>query len=438
MVSISIIMPLYNASKYLEECLQSVLNQTYGNYELICINDGSTDSTKDILTKFQKRDDRIKIISNSERSGAAFSRNKGMRIAEGKYLLFLDGDDIFNTKMLEKSYLTIEKYKTDIVMFACRHVHTENIYNKLKITYSQEYRDKFCKRKFTVYECEPYEFASWPLSPCNKLYRRSFVERNNLFFQDLSCANDIYFVYMALLLSSGIIVLEDDEVMIYFRDHCEVDRISYSRNPMCNFEALMHIGKDLVRRNKFKELSPYFYYRAFFSLKDALRARAFYFFLREKGISELCFLHPHCYKELDLYIRRKFDQFEKEEFESGWYRKESILSTYLYYSEERVLNLLKQLKKDHKKIAVWGSGKNGAVLLEFCKEHQLEVDAVIDVAKSRQGQELQGCIISAPEEILNQIQVIVISAYSIYDDVKNEVGGRNIDILDINQILRLY
>lgn len=115
MKDITVIMPLFNAERYLSEALNSVLCQTYGGFELICINDCSTDNTKTILADFQKKDKRIKVLENVERLGAGMSRNKGLREASGEYVIFLDGDDIFEKELLEEARNTMEKNGTDIV-----------------------------------------------------------------------------------------------------------------------------------------------------------------------------------------------------------------------------------------------------------------------------------------------------------------------------------
>ena len=443
--NVSIIMPLYNAEKYLEESLESVLGQTFTNYELICVNDGSTDGTLDILEKFCNKDNRLRVVSNSERSGAAFSRNKGMSMACGKYLAFLDGDDIFDQTMLEKAYVAIEKNAADIVMFDYKHVHTGQIHNKLHIVHGSAYKDKYCKGTFTVFDCEPCEFANWSSGPCNKLYRRNFIQENCLDFQDLSCNNDVYFVCMALLLSSRTIVVEDDCVMVYARDHFEAGRISHDRDSGCIYKALMHIGQELVKRDKFKELSPYFYYRVFFSLKYALegdhnkeRARKFYNFMQEEGISNLCSLDKHHYDISDQYIQTGLERFVKESFESGWYYEESILKAFLYSKKDKVIDLYEKYRKAGKKVAIWGCGNNGKALLEFCIQYKLEVETVIDKSEDKQGSILQGYLVVSPEKALDRIQVIIISAYSIYEDVCKEVGERNIEITDINQFLCFY
>lgn len=102
---ISIIMPLYNAERFLNETLQSIRNQTYTNYELICVDDCSTDRTFEMLQQAMKIDGRIRLLHNNVRSGAAVSRNKGMEEAKGEYLAFLDGDDIFEEEKIGRAHV---------------------------------------------------------------------------------------------------------------------------------------------------------------------------------------------------------------------------------------------------------------------------------------------------------------------------------------------
>ena len=122
MSKMSVIMPLYNAEKYLEECLDSVMAQTFTDFELICVNDAATDATLEIAERFRAKDSRIKILNNDVRSGAAYARNKGMEDAQGEYLAFLDGDDIFDEGMLGAAYQTAIDCMADIVMYEYKHV----------------------------------------------------------------------------------------------------------------------------------------------------------------------------------------------------------------------------------------------------------------------------------------------------------------------------
>ena len=121
MPAISIIIPVYNTKIYLKKCLDSVINQTFKDIEIICIDDGSTDGSLDILQSYAKQDKRF-VILKQEHKGAGEARNNGMNIAKGKYIQFLDSDDWFELNMLENMYNNAEKYSTDILVCSSRKV----------------------------------------------------------------------------------------------------------------------------------------------------------------------------------------------------------------------------------------------------------------------------------------------------------------------------
>ena len=99
---VSIIIPVYNAERFIDDTINSVLNQTYTNWELILVNDCSTDKSREIIEKHVKQDKRIKLINNEVNSRAAISRNNGIKIANGRYLCYLDADDLWDKEKLEK------------------------------------------------------------------------------------------------------------------------------------------------------------------------------------------------------------------------------------------------------------------------------------------------------------------------------------------------
>lgn len=114
---ISIIVPVFNIAEYLNKCLISLINQSYNRIEIICVNDGSSDNSLDILEKFSKRDSRIKIISQKNQ-GLSAARNTGISNAQGEYMVFVDGDDWADVNMCEIAYKTAKKTKADIVMWS--------------------------------------------------------------------------------------------------------------------------------------------------------------------------------------------------------------------------------------------------------------------------------------------------------------------------------
>lgn len=115
MMLVSIIVPIYNAEKYLAETLNCLINQTYKNIEIICINDGSTDKSMEILEKYAQRDKRIKIYSQ-ENKGEAETRNRGVTLANGEYITALDSDDVCSLNTIETSLNKIKENNADIVI----------------------------------------------------------------------------------------------------------------------------------------------------------------------------------------------------------------------------------------------------------------------------------------------------------------------------------
>ncbi|TAH69976.1 MAG: glycosyltransferase [Anaerolineaceae bacterium] len=202
MIDVSVIMPVYNAEKYLPIAMDSLSVQTLNNIEIICVNDGSTDGSADILEKYANKDSRIKVFYQRN-SYAGVARNTGMVVAKGKYLSFLDADDYFKPEMLMEAYMNAEKTQADIVIFGGeyfeedtdRAYHNSGLLKEELIPYNAEYleSDKFDSLFHFTTTC-----------PWNKLYRRSFIEKNKLRFQTYKRVNDAYFVVVAFALSNRI------------------------------------------------------------------------------------------------------------------------------------------------------------------------------------------------------------------------------------------
>ncbi|PKD43280.1 glycosyltransferase [Rhodohalobacter barkolensis] len=126
---ISLIIPIYNVEKYLEKCLLSVANQEYENLEVILVNDGSTDSSREIAKKFTDANDHFKLINQKNR-GRSGARNRGLKEASGKYVIFLDSDDFIDRQMISKLYQQITKHNADIAK--CGYLMFENQTKKIK------------------------------------------------------------------------------------------------------------------------------------------------------------------------------------------------------------------------------------------------------------------------------------------------------------------
>ena len=123
----SVVIPVYNAEKYLAECLDSVLGQTFEDFEVILVDDGSTDSSGIICDGYSKKDRRVKVIHHANK-GTLLSRQEALKKVCGKYILFLDSDDYWEKQLLQNIYETIKKYNCDIVMFRYKYVDENGTY----------------------------------------------------------------------------------------------------------------------------------------------------------------------------------------------------------------------------------------------------------------------------------------------------------------------
>lgn len=196
MVKISVIIPVYNSEKYLERCLNSILNQTFQEFEAICINDGSTDTSLKILESYQNKDSRIKII-NIENSGVSIARNIGLNKAVGKYISFVDSDDYIDNNFLEKLYNEIDKNKAQV---ASASIIRESEKKQVKlIEYKKKETTKNSKDNLIKNQCRKYCFV-W-----NKIYLASFLKENDLYFKDNFIFEDVFFTSSALEMAEKIV-----------------------------------------------------------------------------------------------------------------------------------------------------------------------------------------------------------------------------------------
>ena len=203
MTKISVIVPVYNTHDYLNECIDSVLNQSLADFELICIDDGSTDDSLDILKDYEKKDTKVQVISQENR-GLGASRNVGLNIAQGEYVMFLDSDDYLKSDALEKLYNEANNNDLDLVLFKII-----NFNNKTGKQSRSEYFDmKFLKDivKDDIFTWVQVKERIFDISvtATSKLFKRELISdiafpeglifEDNLFFiKVIFKANSVYF-----------------------------------------------------------------------------------------------------------------------------------------------------------------------------------------------------------------------------------------------------
>ena len=183
MAKISIIVPVYNVEKYLTKCLQSLVNQTFRDIEIICVNDGSTDNSLAVLNDFACSDSRVKVITQ-DNSGVSSARNRGITESTAQYLMFLDGDDYYTPNACELAYEKIEAIGADVGVFGITELYG---FITLSCIVNKNIK-KVCKK---AVEPDLWKFQTYSV---NKIYKKSFLFEQNLKFPvGVKTAEDLIF-----------------------------------------------------------------------------------------------------------------------------------------------------------------------------------------------------------------------------------------------------
>ena len=260
----SVIIPVYNSARYLEQCLDSLINQTLQNIEIICVNDGSTDESLSILNRYKNQDNRIKVF-NQDNKGQSAARNLGIKYSHGEYIGFLDSDDYADRTMFEKLYTAAKQNCSDVVMCSV-HILNEKTgaitpndpYFGLKIFEEQKDADVFFNGVFSYEQCRNFLFRICVV-PWNKLIKTDFLKKNNIkFAEGLSFEDNIF--SLELLLKAGRISLVN-EPLPYYRFGSEYS-LTYGTNDNSKldlFEVFNKMEEVLKKNMVFDMFEAYFF-----------------------------------------------------------------------------------------------------------------------------------------------------------------------------------
>ena len=201
MFKYSIIVPVYNGEKYLERCINSIINQTYKNIELILINDGSEDGTGKICKKYSNNDTRV-IYIKQDKYGVSYSRNKGIENATGDYITFIDADDYINVNTIREMNKKILNNKCDILKYS---YVKESKWLKKNYKFSIQTDKKILKEEYEK-KVIPYMFDTFDLSNVwNAIFKIQLI-RNKKFDEKLSYGEDLKFMIESILDSQSLYI----------------------------------------------------------------------------------------------------------------------------------------------------------------------------------------------------------------------------------------
>ena len=321
MNSISIIIPVYNGSKFISRCLDSILNQTYKNTEVILINDGSTDNSLEIIKEYSNKYKNIKYI-DQKNQGASIARNKGIEESKGKYLVFIDIDDYIESDYLEKLCSSI-KNKDMVVSGYNRVVGSKTIFSKIpKNTYWSAF-------KYT---------ATW-----GKIYNAEFIKKNNIkFLDDVKIGEDLFFNITVINKTNKIGILEYAGYNYYDNEESltnTINKTAKKRN-----QQMLHLLNSIDEIFKETKIDKKYIY--FFYLKTIV-----FYLLTQRGLLS----NKEYYNEYKKYFnfleeyKNKYKLKEKMIFMKGEEFKVNLICNLLIVFrkiklDKLFLNLINNLK----------------------------------------------------------------------------------------------
>lgn len=263
MAKVSVIVPVYNEEQHLRQCMESICNQTLKEIEIICVDDGSTDGSLQILKDYAQKDSRIRVFTQQNQF-AGVARNVGMSHATGKYLSFLDSDDFFEPDMLEKMYNKAEEGTHDIVI--CRYARYYEDSERVEL---QEWGfvDSFFTQKF-----QKEEFSGDKLKCAgifqitngwawDKLFRTDFVRDCGHTFSEFRSSEDGFFVYM-LLTRAGRIAYMDDVLLTHRVNRLQSLSNTKDKDWQNGFKMLMLIKDEMEKLGSYEIFKQSFLNRA--------------------------------------------------------------------------------------------------------------------------------------------------------------------------------
>ncbi len=253
---ISIIIPVYNNEKYLEACLNTISNQTIKNIEIICINDGSTDNSLNILNSYAQKDSRFKVLSQDNK-GQSSARNLGMTIAKGEYMGFMDSDDWAKTDAFEKMYFNAKKFNADISMCAVTTYNEKTFVTNHEDPYTSLniFPDSFQNRIFSFEETYNFIFRIC-VSPLNKIYRRKYLEDKKIKFKEGLFFEDNLFFYETFMQTKKCCLLKEN--LITYRLNSANSTCAKDEKKLDFFKVFEYMEAFLKEKSFYEHLKDYY------------------------------------------------------------------------------------------------------------------------------------------------------------------------------------
>lgn len=453
-IKVSIIIPIYNVENYLIQCLDSVINQTLKEIEIICVEDCSTDNSLSILEEYAKSDSRIKVIRNETNKGLSTVRNIAMAEATGEYIAFLDSDDYVDLSTYEKAYNLAKKNDLDCVLFKTSTVDDKTGEIKDNLDY-------FALKPFEGFEKPIFNNKDTVDFTCNicvqvgsKLLRREFLQQHNITFPDGLIFEDEPFFYNFYLNADKISLL--DENLYYYRVNRDDSIIAKRGKSFGDIVEIFRIIREIIDSspdgkfikdkflnrfisavfNRFNQ-SPDEFKEDFFSdiKKDfndcLLNQNKLSVLNKELKLNSLYVLSCDNYEDFSGYMKDKYNQENYVDCSAHFIQSlnNDLLSTKKVLSEKESIIESKDSLLSEKDSIIESKDKIIAKNKKF--------NEYVDILIKNQDEQLlnQKNLISSKNQIIDEKNKIISSKDKKIDDLKNLVSNLNSVLSDRNDLI---
>ena len=399
---------MHNAQNYLRKCLDSLIAQTFKNFEIICVDDGSFDDSLNILHEYKNAFEKIKIFKQ-EKIGPAFARNFGLKQADGKYVIFLDSDDYFEVNLLEKLYKQAENFDAEISICSSRKVdNNENIIETNSPNFPIDIENTPLGKIFSAQDFKDNIFSLFTTVVWNKLILKSFLEKNEICFPKLNIYEDIAFVHSCIACAEKIIVLNEE--LVNYRVNQAISLASNrSKNTIEAVKSCLALKDFLCKKGIFNEFKNA-YDKAFV---NHIRAEISY-----------------CNQDEYCDFVEKFKTLLPDE----WQKYQDI-----FKQKEITFEYFNQFIQN-KKVMFWGASLFLKQILEKETKLHSNILGIIDKNPALTGKTFEGYQIYPPESILElKPELVILTVLSnnetIYKTLKEEFHQKYSNVKLLENIL---
>ena len=379
-IKISVIVPVYNVAQYLPKCLDTIINQTFKDIEIICVDDGSTDNSGEILSQYAKKDHRI-IIIEKQNGGLSSARNAGLNVAKGEFIVFIDSDDWVDERFCEKLYDSITKNNADISICAVHQYDSKTGENDDSNPYYTLgfFDESFDNRVFSHKDTKDF-ICDVCVMAWNKIYRRSFLDGLHARFPEGLIFEDGPFFFTIFFKTDRITIVRD--YLYYYRINRKNSIIGKGDKKFFDIFTIITLMYDKLKMQEYFDEVKYEFFRKKTedimyrckTLKPSLRPefcekiRHFDLFYNNPAFdfNYIDKEFPYLYDVITAIKKGGYKQFKREQLADSWkYKIMEILyhEQNVYFIHSKKFHRTLRIKKRPKYYDIWYDNDTITVVL---------------------------------------------------------------------------